>query len=142
MQWVFGTIYFLGLTFLLPFLLTKNIPTEIGALQSGPPILFAIAIFLVFIGFLGMFYAKHDIPETLSTLGRITLMPGLIGIIISLTGKEFVINLIEKWFNLGPVNVIVTNTLDRASSQVWILTLSYIIIGIGLFYWSKKMNSY
>ena len=140
LQWIFGTIYFLGLTFLLPFLLTRNIPTEIGALHSGPTILFTVAIFLVLIGFIGMFYAKHDIPNTLSTLGRVTLMPGLIGVVVSLTGKDFVVQIIERWLNIDPIRSIIMSTLDRASSQVWILTVSYIVVGVALFIWSKKMR--
>lgn len=140
LRWLFKTIYFLGLTFLLPFLLTKNIPTQIGMLRAGPPLLFTLAILFIFVGFLGIFYTRKEVPKTLSNIGWITIFPGLLGVVVSILGKDFVIKIIEHYLNIELIRTIIIGTLDKASSQVWILTASYLVIGVGLIVWSRKIR--
>ena len=140
LQWIFGTLYFFGLTFLLAFLLTKSIPAQLGMFKSAHQVLLVVSISMVIIGLFGMLYSKHDFTKTLSALGRATLVPGLLGVIISITGKDIVIKMVERSINIKPIKELLILSLDKASSQVWMLTLSYIVIGISLYIVSKKMD--
>ena len=125
--WLLSLVYVSGLTLLFPFLYFIALP---GPTSST---LLALAVILILFSFFGFAWNKGRISTALKSLGRITLIPGLIGVFFSILGKEFVIALIQPRVSAAVLDVALLY-VNRAVPKVQTLTIAYMILGVLLWF--------
>lgn len=132
--WIFGLLYVTGLALLFPFVYFLQISGP-----TSPSILITAAILIVasFFGFLGRY---GDISISLKVMGRITLIPGLIGIIFSVFGRRIILSALEGQQLAQEAVTVLTAYLDNAVPKIRILTVLYILLGIFLWYLGSKFE--
>lgn len=132
----FRSLYFLGLTLLLPYILAVNAQFEIS--YFNPNTLLIVAISLITIGIVGMYFNKRSWKKTFFSLSLLTLIPGILSLLVILYGKSFILTLFEKSIiSIEQFKPLIDAYLDRLP-HLWILSISYILVGVALFFVGKK----
>lgn len=133
-RYFFKFLYTLGLVFLLLFLSTTKAPSELGLWQGTPAMLAGIASVLLIIGVVGVYFScQRAWGKTLRSLGLWTLLPGVIGILISVYGVNLIYSFMEGLVSLDVAKPIIDGYIIRRVPQIFILTIAYIIIGLFLY---------
>ncbi len=133
LEWILGGIYVTGLTLLFPFLYFLALP------GSTSPKILTLAVVLILASFLGYVWQKGKLSKALRALSKITLIPGLIGILFMLFGKITFLAIIGKTMPQDLV-VLITLYFDQAVPKVQALTIVYILLGIFLWYIANKLE--
>ncbi|MBI4145081.1 hypothetical protein HY493_02640 [Candidatus Woesearchaeota archaeon] len=127
--WVLSILYVTGLTLLFPFLYFLALP---GATS---PILLVTAVVLVVLSFFGFVWNEGSINKALKTLSRITLIPGMIGVLFSVFGRDVILGYIQSKFVATPsIFTFVISNLETAVPKIRVLTVVYILLGIFLWF--------
>jgi len=124
--------YTAGLTLLIPFVALRILPADLGHVPvASSPTLLWVAIALIVIAFLVRLIATRSLSGTLSALGWHTFVPGFIGLLTGLLGRDAVLGQLEaripRFEELRPA---VEIYLDRAVPQVLYLTAGFFVAGV------------
>jgi len=132
--WIFGLLYVTGLALLFPFIYFLQVSGP-----TSPRILVAAAILIV-ASFFGFFGRYGDLAGTLKALGRITLIPGLIGIFFSVFGRGIIVSTLEQQQLAQEALLVLVTLVENAVPKVRILTVIYILLGIFMWWMGSKFE--
>ncbi len=133
LEWLLGVVYVIGLTLLFPFLYFLTLP------GSTSPKILTIAVVLILGSFMGYVAQKGTLARALRALSKVTLIPGLIGILFSLFGKTAFLTIIGSVVTQEATNLL-TVYIDQAVPKVQALTIVYILLGLFLWYIANKLE--
>jgi len=140
--WVYGWIYFIGLTSLIPFILFNAAPTELGIWSGAQEVILTLAILFILGGVYGMGKIHKKKSEAAQALALTTLIPGVISLIVSVLGRPLVNSLVHLLVSdLSNVERLIILYINRVLPQVWFLTFAYISIGGIMYMISKSMSN-
>ncbi|MBU1704326.1 MAG: hypothetical protein KJ922_03100, partial [Nanoarchaeota archaeon] len=114
--------YILGLSGMVPFILSMDIQNQFGRLPFAPFYIVLLSLMLVALGIFIQYRFLRDkkIGKTISSVGRMTFFPGLAIIIFMLFGTGFLIKLAEQLFNPTGAQV-VSEYINHSVPRVWIV---------------------
>jgi len=133
-RWVFLFFYFLGLTFLIPSIITLTVPQSLLNISAAPALLVALSIILMVAGIIGMYLLKGEFKRACKSLAWATLFPSAIAIIFLIFGRGFITGISDNYELTKPVVEYLLNGVPKTTY----LIASYLIIAIGWFLLSKK----
>ena len=123
--------YTTGLTLLIPFVLLRIQPPDLKLVPVGTsPMLLWVAIGLMAAALIVRLWATRSLSGSLRALGMLTFLPGFIGILFSIFGREW---LLSQFADTVPrfqeVRPAIELYLDRAVPQVIYLTVGFFVAG-------------
>lgn len=126
--------YTTGLTLLIPFVALRIVPEELGRVPvATSPVLLWLAAGLVGAALLVRLRATGSLGSSLGALGWHTFVPGLIGLLVALFGREPVLarlaRVLPRFEEVRPAAEIY---LDRVVPQVLYLTVGFFVAGLVL----------
>jgi hypothetical protein len=129
-----STAYTTGLTLLIPYVVLRLQPAELRLVPVGlSPVLLWVAIGLMAIALVVRLWATGSLSGSLRALGVLTFVPGFVGILFTLFGRE---TLLARFAETVPrfqdVRPAVELYLDRAVPQVFYLTVGFFVAGTAL----------
>lgn len=126
-----GTLYPTGLTLLIPALALRLLPPELELVAPGaPPALLWLGLLMVGAAFLLRLLATRSLGGTLAALGRLTFIPGLVGLLVAVFGREpLLAHLARTVPRFETVRGAAELYLDRAVPRVLYLTLGFFVLG-------------
>jgi hypothetical protein len=126
-----STAYTTGLTLLIPYVALRVQPAEIRLVPVGTsPVLLWVAIGLMTAALVVRLWATRSLSGSLQALGWHTFLPGFIGILATLFGREALMNrFAETLPRFQEVRPAVDLYLDRAVPQVLYLTVGFFVAG-------------
>lgn len=127
-----STAYTTGLTLLIPFVALRLQPAELGLVPVGTsPVLLWIAIGLIAAGLVVRLWLTRSLSGTLRALGLLTFLPGFIGILFALFGREMLLTRFAETIpRFQEVRPAVELYLDRVVPQVLYLTVGFFVAGV------------
>lgn len=132
---ILAFLYILGLSFIIPFLLVTKLPEEIAVKYNS--ILFLIlSIILLLISVIGTLFIKENLSKTLKSLAYYSLIPGILSLLTTLFGKDFLTNI----FTSKTLEPIITTYINSRVPKLWFLTIAYILLGIILYFLGEKLK--
>lgn len=138
---VFAFLYILGLSFIIPFLLSIKLPEEIVMEYSRYFFNFNyiyVAIILIAISVIGTYYLKMDLGKTCRSLAYYSLVPVFLSLITSIFGKELFISFLPEYTK--ELEPIIMGYINSKIPKLWILTISYVVLGIVLYFIGRKLR--
>jgi hypothetical protein len=126
-----STAYTTGLTLLIPFVVLRIQPAELQLVPVGTsPVLLWLAIALMTAALVVRLWVTRSLSGSLRALGWHTFLPGFIGILFTLFGREVLLNrFAETLPRFQEVRPAVELYLDRAVPQVLYLTVGFFVAG-------------
>ena len=124
--------YTTGLTLLIPFVALRILPADLGRVPvaTSPTLLWA-AIALIVAAFLVRLLATRSLSGTLTALGWHTFVPGFIGLLTGLLGRDALLGRLQDTIpRFDEVRPAVEIYLDRAVPQVLYLTAGFFVAGV------------
>jgi hypothetical protein len=123
--------YTTGLTLLIPFVALRVQPAELQLVPVGTsPALLWIAIALMASALVVRLWATRSLGGSLRALGLLTFLPGLVGIFVTLFGREALLSrLAETLPRFQEAQPAIELYLDRAVPQVLYLTVGFFVAG-------------
>jgi hypothetical protein len=126
--------YTTGLTLLIPYIVLRIQPEELRLVPVGlSPVLLWVALGLMAAALAVRLRATHSLSGSLRALGFLTFVPGFLGILFTLFGRE---TLLSRFAETVPrfqdVRPAIELYLDRAVPQVLYLTVGFFVAGIML----------
>jgi hypothetical protein len=138
--WIAKLLYFASLTSLIPFgamLLTAR-PQKIPETLAYFP-LTAIGLLLIS-AFVLLVYHKN-LGHTISTLGWMTLIPGIGSLVFMFVNPQAVLDLFAKVIlGFDKIEQYIMSYLDDVLPKVWLFIAAYILLGIVLISVGRKME--
>ena len=124
--------YTTGLTLLIPFVLLRIQPAELKLVPVGTsPVLLWVAIGLMAAALIVRLWVTRSLSGSLKALGMLTFLPGFLGILFSLFGREWLLNqfadTVPRFQEVRPA---IDLYLDRAVPQVVYLTVGFFVAGV------------
>jgi type IV secretory pathway TrbD component len=129
---VVGVAYPLGLTLLLPLPLLLLLPPDAVVGPAGSaPLIGGVATALVVASLLASLVYTHSLAGSLKTLGRLSFVPGLIGVVFWVVGREAVLGYAARVVpGFREVERAAQLYVDRAVPSVRWLTLAFFAVGV------------
>jgi hypothetical protein len=126
-----GIAYPLGLTLLLPLPLLTLLPAEVASGSAAQASLVGgVAAALVVGSLLASLAYTHSLGGSLKTLGRLTFLPGLVGLLLWVAGREpaldYAARVLPGFRRIEPVALAY---VDRAVPSVRWLTIAFFCVG-------------
>lgn len=126
--------YTTGLTLLIPYVVFRLQPEDIRLVPVGlSPVLLWVAIGLMAAALVVRLWVTRDLGGSLRALGFMTFLPGLVGILFTLFGRE---TLLGRFAGTVPrfqdVRPAIELYLDRVVPQVLYLTVGFFVAGAAL----------
>lgn len=141
LSYFFRFFYITGLTLIIPYLFTSDIPEEFWFFSNLTQETFLyISIGLIVISLIGMFWAKGNLGRALRSMGYMTLIPGGIAMIVALYGEQVIMRLFEGFAWFEKARPVIGYYLLHSVPKLWMLTISYIVIGVVLFFVGRRMK--
>lgn len=132
---ILAFLYIIGLSFIIPFFISTSLPEEIAAKYNS--VFFLIgSIILILISIIGTFYIKENLSKTLKSLAYYSLVPGILSILTTVFGKDFLNNILTS----ETLQPIITAYLETRVPKLWFLTIAYILLGIILYFMGEKIK--
>jgi hypothetical protein len=127
-----STAYTTGLTLLIPFVAVRLLPSEFRLVPIGTsPVLLWIAVGLIAAALVVRLWASRSLGGTLKSLGWLTFIPGLVGVVAGVFGREALLERLARTVpHFQEVRPAVELYLDRAVPQVRYLTVGFFAAGI------------
>jgi hypothetical protein len=127
-----STAYTTGLTLLIPFVVLRLQPEDVKLVPAGAsPVLLWVAVGLMAAALLVRLAVTRSLSDTLKALGMLTFLPGFIGIVAAIFGRDW---LLARFAGTVPrfqeVRPAVELYLDRAVPQVVYLTVGFFLAGV------------
>lgn len=135
-RFIFRFLYFAGLTFLIPYILSLNIPGKVFFFTGSPHYLLYIALACIIVGIIGIHAIHGDTAAGCKTLGYITLIPILLSLIVLIFGTGIITNIGEKYARLQPL----INYWLAGIPNAWYLLTAYMVIAITWFIVGKRLS--
>lgn len=123
--------YTTGLTLLIPYVVLRLQPADLKLVPVGmSPVLLWVAIGLMVAALAVRLSATHSLSGSLRALGFLTFLPGFIGILFTLFGREALLGrFAETVPRFQDVRPAIELYLDRAVPQVLYLTVGFFVAG-------------
>jgi hypothetical protein len=134
LEWILSFAYVSGLTLLFPFVYFLSMP------GNTSPTLLAIALGLIGFSFIGFLWLHGGFGHALKCLSKITLIPGMIGVVFSIFGQNFIFAMLPKALPAEAIEI-ATMYLEEAIPKIRALTIAYIVLGVFLFWLGEKFGS-
>jgi hypothetical protein len=127
-----STAYTTGLTLLIPFVLLRIQPAELKQVPVGTsPVLLWLAIGLMAAALIVRLWVTRSLSGSLKALGMLTFLPGFLGILFTLFGREWLLNhFADTLPRFQEVRPAIDLYLDRAVPQVVYLTVGFFVAGV------------
>ena len=127
-----STAYTTGLTLLIPFVALRVQPAELKLVPVAmSPVLLWFAIGLMTAALVVRLWVTRSLGGSLKALGMLTFLPGFIGILASIFGREWLLNrfadTVPRFQEVRPA---IELYLDRAVPQVVYLTVGFFVAGV------------
>lgn len=140
---IVSLLYIAGLTLLIPLVFLFVFPQEMDIVSpSTSPILVWTAVGLILASFFITLTFKKSLGGALKSLGRVTFIPGLIGLVFSLVGRDLVLlymaGTIPGFNQLKPL---LSLYLDNAVPHVRYLTLGFFVLGVVFWLLGDKLEA-
>lgn len=139
---VFKLMYLAGLTVIIPFVLSIDVPHAVGLWAGTQRALFAFSLFFIGFSFYGVYNEKRQsLSKTLRTMGFMTLIPGGISLFFAIFGKHVLpalYSLISSLPDIERLNDLINVAVENSINRVWYLTMSYIVLGLLLYHLSNR----
>jgi hypothetical protein len=126
-----STAYTTGLTLLIPFVAVRIQPADLNLVPVGmSPVLLWLAIGLMASALIVRLCVTHSLSGSIKALGLLTFLPGFLGIVCALFGREILLRrFAETVPRFQEVRPAVELYLDRAVPQVVYLTVGFFVAG-------------
>jgi hypothetical protein len=134
--------YTTGLTLLIPYVVFRVQPEDLRLVPVGTsPVLLWIAIGLMVTALVVRLWATHSLSGSLRALGFLTFLPGFLGILFTLFGRD---TLLTRFAETVPrfqdVRPAIELYLDRVVPQVLYLTVGFFVAGAFLIFLGSRME--
>ena len=142
-RFIVAIVYVGGLSLLIPAAFLYVFPPELKILAptTSPTILWT-AVIMVLAGFFITLYHTKTIAKAFKSLGRITFIPGMIGLVMSFFGRDLVLLYLAGTVpGFTRIQMMLTAYLDNAVPRVRYLTLSFFVLGIVLWLIGDKLET-
>jgi hypothetical protein len=126
-----STAYTAGLTLLIPFVALRIQPADLKLVPVGvSPVLGWVAIGLMVAAFIVRLAVSRSLSDTLKALGFLTFLPGFVGILVSVFGRDWLLTRLATTVpRFEEVRPALELYLDRAVPQVVYLTVGFFVAG-------------
>ena len=133
--------YTTGLTLLIPYVVMRLQPPDLKLVPVGlPPAVLWVAIGLMVAALVVRLRATGSLSGTLRALGFLTFLPGFMGILFTLFGRETLMNrFAETVPRFQDVRPAIELYLDRAVPQVVYLTVGFFVAGAVLIFLGSRI---
>jgi hypothetical protein len=137
-----STAYTTGLTLLIPFVVVRLQPEELRLVPVGTsPVLLWLAIGLMTAALVVRLWMTGSLSDSLRALGLLTFLPGFIGILFAIFGREMLIaRFAETVPRFTEVRPAIELYLDRVVPQVLYLTVGFFVAGVLLIFLGGKLT--
>jgi hypothetical protein len=127
-----STAYTAGLTLLIPVVALRIVPAELGRVPvSTSPVLLWLAVGLVAVALVVRLWVTRSLSGSLSALGWHTFVPGFVGLLLGLFGREPILARLARAVpRFDEVRPVAELYLDRVVPQVLYLTVGFFVAGI------------
>ncbi|HZS32835.1 MAG TPA: hypothetical protein VFC42_05605 [Methylomirabilota bacterium] len=123
--------YTTGLGLLIPFVAVRLLPAELVLVPVGTsPVLLWAASGLVGAAFVLHLWGTRSLGGTLTGLGRLTFVPGVVGILVALLGRDWLLGRLAALPHFAELRPALELYLDRVVPQVLYLTVGFFVAGI------------
>jgi hypothetical protein len=134
--------YTTGLTLLIPYVALRLQPAEFKLVPVGTsPVLLWVAIGLMTAALMVRLWMTRSLGDSLRALGFLTFLPGFVGILFTLFGRE---TLLSRFAETVPrfreVRPAIELYLDRVVPQVFYLTVGFFVAGAGLILLGSRLT--
>ncbi len=135
--------YTTGLTLLIPFIALRIQPAELQLVPVGTsPVLLWLAIGLMTAALIVRLWVTRSLGGTLRALGMLTFLPGFVGILFTLFGREVLLaRFAETIPRFQDVRPAVELYLDRVVPQVLYLTVGFFVAGALLLFLGSRLTA-
>ena len=132
MRGLVGLAYPLGLTLLLPLPLLLLLPRGTGGGPAGSaPVVGGTAAALIVASLLASLAYTYSLAGSLKTLGRLSFIPGLVGVVCWILGRDVVLAYAARLVPGVPeLERAAQLYVDRAVPSVRWLTLAFFAVGV------------
>ncbi len=140
-SWIARMLYLSSLASLIPFgaLLITSAPAQFPVQLNYLPM---TALALIGMSALVLLCYYRNLAHTLSSLGWMTLLPGLGALFFMIFRREQVLGLLSRVVvGFGTIEPAVNAYLERTLPNLWVFIAGYIIIGIVLVYFAGRIES-
>ena len=136
-------VYITGLTLLIPFVFLFVFPESMDVVSPAlSQALVWAAVCMVVVSFVVTVRYRKSVGVALKSLGRVTFIPGLIGIVFSMFGRDIILlYMAARIPAFEQVRELVELYLDNAVPKVRVLTFGFFILGTVLWLLGDKMMS-
>ena len=134
LEWVLSFAYVSGLTMLFPFVYFLALP------GTTSPTLFGVAAALIGVSVVGFLFLQGGFGHALKALSKITMIPGIIGVVFSFFGEDVILSLLPRAIPADALTLAKTY-LDQAIPKIRVLTIIYIALGVFLWWLGEKFGS-
>ena len=137
-----STAYTTGLTLLIPLVALRVQPAELKLVPVAmSPVLLWLAIGLMAAALIVRLWVTRSLSDSLKALGLLTFLPGFIGILASILGRDWLLNrfagTVPRFQEVRPA---VELYLDRAVPQVIYLTVGFFVAGVLLLVLGSRLT--
>ena len=137
LRYIFKIVYIFAIGSIIPLSLALDIEPKLSFFVKETSYLMLIAMILLLISVIGEFMNQGTLPKTLKSIGRMTLIPASIALVVVLIGKETLLILIDR-FGVGNLKIIIEYYLTKLPNA-FILIISYLALGLLLYLLGKSM---
>ena len=139
-----STAYTTGLTLLIPLAILRVFPADLGVVSPGTsPTLVWLAAGMVVLSFFVRVWSSHSVGGALKGLGGLTFIPGFIGLLLSIFGRDALLTHLARTVPRFPqVKDVLELYIDRAVPRVRYLTLAFFVLGVILLLAGDRLEAH
>ena len=136
--------YIAGLALLIPLVFVQVFPENLDVVPPGTsPILAWVAAGLVTAAFLVRVWGTGSIGSALRGLGWMTFVPGAVGLVLSVVGRDVALGYLARALPRFPeVKDLVALYVDSAVPRVRYLTVGFFGLGAVLLWLGGRLEAY
>lgn len=131
--------YLTGLALLFP-VAVRSLETNVSPWNSSKMVLI-LAITLIVVGAVVLWRAKESISSTLKSLGLLTFIPGFIFLLVTIFGKESIVNTGIGITGYSTVGTVINAYISHGVPELAIVASLYVSSGSLLYWVGNKMES-
>ncbi len=139
-RWIASLLYITALTTLIPYgaLLLTAMPENIALNLGYLPI---TAFGLLVLSVLVLWFYYKSLAHTVSSLGWMTLLPGLGALFFMIFRPDEVLGLLSGFItSFGRIEPYIIAYLETAFPKLWIMIISYLVLGVLFIYVAGRME--
>ena len=135
--------YITALAMLLPFVFLITLPEKLGDFSTSSSTLLLLGVLLIIIGIYSIYaISKKNTALMCKRLGRLTLIPGFVALLLLFVSKETMVNLLDGIIpqveNAQRIDFLLSLYINHAVPSVTIMMFAYLIIGFILWWYGRK----